>query len=116
MEWTFVTDCIVRSQYYLPPDALSNATKKPKFKLEYMTYTLDALHPADGSAGPVPNKELPKSLRKGTKRDAKGKFVPYGLPDLTVGSWLGLADRLGGNGSKTLKQRFRKYMFMGGAE
>ena len=102
------------AQYYLPPDALNNASEKPKFELEYMTYAVDALHPADGSAGPVPNRELPKSLRKGTKRDAKGKFVPYGLPDLTVGSWLALADKLGGNGAKTVKKRFRKYMFMGG--
>ncbi|KZV72170.1 hypothetical protein PENSPDRAFT_576601 [Peniophora sp. CONT] len=117
LRWECMLDANLHgSQYYLPPGSLSNATEKPKFKLEYMTYELDALHPADGSAGPIPKKELPKSLRKRTKKNASSKFAPYGLPDLTVGSWLALADKLGGSGAKKVKKRFRKYMFMGGED
>ncbi|KAI9512181.1 Metallo-dependent phosphatase-like protein [Russula earlei] len=35
------------AQYYLPGDRLWNRTREPKFKLEYLTYRLEALHPSD---------------------------------------------------------------------
>jgi endopolyphosphatase len=54
----------------------------------------------------LPKKELPK------KRAMK-RYTPYGLPDLTVGSWVWLARRLGDAERKGLRLRFRQYMFFG---
>jgi endopolyphosphatase len=102
-------------QYYLPEDRLPNRAR-PKFKLEYLTHRLEALHPGDAeSAGeleyPIPLHQLPKSLREGNKTSSK--FAPYGMADLTIPSWVGLARRLGNPSRKKLRRRFRQYMYMG---
>jgi len=103
-------------QYYMPKDDLLNRTGKPKFKLEYLTYKLEALHPGDGEGieeieYPIPLKQLPHSLREGNKTSSK--FAPYRMKDLTIPSWVGLARRLGDPSRKKLRRRFKQYMYMG---
>jgi endopolyphosphatase len=103
-------------QYYLPEGRLLDKTRKPKFKLEYLTHGLEALHPGDpeGTAEfqyPIPIQHLPKSLREGNLTSSK--FAPYGMNDLTIPSWVGLARRLGDPTRKRLRRRFKKYMYMG---
>ena len=102
-------------QYYLPENRL-NSTKKPKFKLEYLTHKLEALHPEDVARSeafhyPVPLKQLPKSIREGSATSSK--FAPYGMEDLTIPSWVRLARRLGDRSRKKLRRRFKRYMYMG---
>ena len=58
---------------------------------------------------PVPLRELPRSLRSGKK--GKSKYAPYGLEDLTLGSWLGFARRLGNEKEKKIRKLFVKYMY-----
>ena len=62
---------------------------------------------------PIPLRELPKSVRRwnGTG-PVPAKYVPYSLADLTVGSWLRLAARLGDGKRKGLRRRFGRYMYM----
>ena len=103
-------------KYYLPEERVAKKTDKPKFKLEYLTYGLDALHPEDPKDAaefeyPVPLKQLPKSLREGNVTSSK--FAPYRMEDLTIGSWVGLARRLGDPSRKKLRKRFKQYMYMG---
>ena len=102
-------------QYYLPADRL-NRTKKPKFKLEYLTHKLEALYPEDVAGSeefhyPVPLKQLPKSIREGNATSSR--FAPYGMSDLTIPSWVGLARRLGDESRKKLRRQFKRYMYMG---
>jgi len=104
------------AQYYLPEDRVANKTPNPKFKLEYLTYSLDALHPGDmEGAGefeyPIPLKQLPKGLREGNVTSSK--FAPYRMEDLTIGSWVNVARRLGDPTRKKLRKRFKQYMYMG---
>lgn len=105
-------------QYYIPHLEEANKTNPPQFKLEYLTYRLDALHPDPEKDSkkqftyPVPLKLLPKSLRKpGLK---KSKYTPYEMKDLTVPSWIEFARRLVDD--KKVRKRFRKYLFAGGEE
>lgn len=98
------------------PDDRLNRTKKPKFKLEYLTHRLEALHPEDVARSeefhyPVPLQQLPKSIRDGNATSSK--FAPYGMEDLTIPSWVGLARRLGDGSRKKLRRRFKRYMYMG---
>ena len=95
---------------------MANETDKPKFKLEYLTYRLDTLHPGDvnGTAEfeyPIPLKQLPKSLREGNVTSSK--FAPYRMKDLTIRSWVWLARRLGDPTRRKLRKRFKQYMYMG---
>ncbi|KAL0950019.1 hypothetical protein HGRIS_010027 [Hohenbuehelia grisea] len=68
-------------QYYLPHLERANKTKKPKFKLEYLTYPLSMLHPKGGAEDdgafqyPVPVGHLPRSVRNGT---VEGESKPDG--------------------------------------
>ena len=67
-------------------------------------------------AWPIPKRHLPRTLRNATTGKSK-KYAPYGLEDLEVGSWGGLARRLGrGKKGKKLRQRFKEFMYMGGGE
>lgn len=107
--------------------AHANRTHRPKFKLEYLTYALpslradlsgDAINSLEGdelqARYPVPLKELPRSLRNGTR--TKSRYAPYGLPDLTVGAWMKLGRRLGNAKHTKLRRRFAEFMYMGGEE
>lgn len=107
------------AQYYLPD--LEGSTKKhpPTFKLEYLTYPVESLHPpntTDPNATwakkwipPVPKHLLPKPLRNVTR--TKSKFAPYHLDDLTIPNWIGLARKLGKSDKKW--KQFYGYMYMG---
>jgi endopolyphosphatase len=93
-----------------------DGTRKPKFKLEYLTHRLDALHPGDVEGSlefqyPIPLKQLPKSLREGNVTSSK--LAPYEMDDLTIPSWVELARRLGDPSRKKLRKRFKQYMYMG---
>ncbi|TFY83609.1 hypothetical protein EWM64_g409 [Hericium alpestre] len=104
------------AQYYIDEEQLVDTSRKPKFKLEYLTYPLDRLHPeapevADNFTYPVPLRNLPKSLRNSTK--TKSKFAPYRLPDLTIPSWVKLARKLADPSKKKLRRKFKQYMYMG---
>lgn len=101
-------------------DRVGEKLKAPKWKLEYTTFSRAALHPEAGPV-PIPLKELPKSLREKETETAAGtdavkdgaKYLAYELGDLTIGSWLGLARRLGDESGEeaTLRKRFRKFMY-----
>ncbi|KAG7096940.1 hypothetical protein E1B28_004338 [Marasmius oreades] len=96
------------AQYYIPDLWNSGEGKHPQFRLEYTTYKADVLTSEDG---PIPQKLLPKSLRNGTI--TQSKYAPYGMSDLTVGSWYELALRLGHSRGKKLGRRFKEYMYLG---
>ncbi|KAI0759898.1 Metallo-dependent phosphatase-like protein [Irpex lacteus] len=126
------------AQYYLP-DMNGTAKKPPKWKLEYLTFAPSKLHPpkttgettaqqwenttvvegaeiAQGKGKekflyPVPLKRLPKKLRQPDVK--KSKYAPYKMADLTIPSWLRLVKRLGKKKNEKLRQRFRRYMYMG---
>ncbi|KAH9843836.1 uncharacterized protein C8Q71DRAFT_793476 [Rhodofomes roseus] len=105
------------AQYYLPDLESANKKHAPKVKLEYLTFARDALHPqpgeGEGARHPIPLRHLPKTLRNATG-EGGAKYLPYGLADLTIGSWAGLGRRLAGGTEKALRRRFRGYMYMGG--
>lgn len=98
--------------------------RPPKWKLEYLTFSLSRLHPAAAAAAeagagakfhyPIPLKQLPRSLRNATRK--KSKFAPYRMADLTITSWAGLARRLGKRQHEKLRGRFKQYMYMGAGE
>ena len=105
-------------QYYLPDLDAADKRNPPKFKLEYLTYALRALHPPVGVAGnefhyPVPVRHLPKKLRKGGV--VTSKYAPYEMEDLTIGSWVELAHVLGNKENKKIRKRYKRYMYMDGA-
>ncbi|KAK7061730.1 RFX-type winged-helix domain-containing protein [Favolaschia claudopus] len=89
------------AQYYIPHLEEANKTHKPSFKLEYSTYVPAALEGKNGFH-PVPPKNLPSNL--------KHRHTPYGLEDLTVGSWVALAKQI--SSSKKLGSFFKTYMYM----
>lgn len=94
------------AQYYIPE---LDKKDEPKFKLEYLTFPISSLQLAEE---PVPLRNLPKSLREAGVTESE--LAPYGLPDLTIPSWLDLACKLGKPREKKLRKRFKKYMYMGG--
>jgi len=102
------------AQYYLPDLGNASELYTPKWELEYMTYGLSAFgkNGTDESQEVIPSKNLPKSLRNG--RGAK--YAPYSMEDLTIRSWIELAQRLGDRENMKLRKKFRKYMFMGHKE
>ena len=105
-------------QYYIPKLGKASKRRKPKFALEYVTYAREQLQgEADGML-PVPRRHLPKELREGNGtahagKAGRGGLVPYGMRDLTVGSWVKLARKLGDEGHAKLRKRFRKFMYQG---
>jgi len=108
------------AQYYLPDLESANKKHAPRVKLEYLTFGREALHPRGGGGGgsfryPIPLRHLPKTLRNATG-EGGSKYAPYGLADLTIGSWAGLGRRLAAGTEKALRKRFRGFMYMGGDE
>ena len=105
------------TQYWLPDVGVGNESVRPGFELEYLTYSLPSLHA--GMFEPVPERELPKSLRRirgnGSESESESegsKYAPYELADLTIGSWIGLGRRLGDGRSRELRKTFERLMFM----
>ncbi|KAF9057569.1 hypothetical protein BJ165DRAFT_1397817 [Panaeolus papilionaceus] len=112
------------AQYYIPNLALANETHPPGFEMEYLTYPLESLHPGSDSSGvgngeaddfvyPVPVRHLPESLRR-PGSEAESAYAPYGMEDLTIGSYVKLARKVANK--KKLQKVFRQYMFQGGSE
>lgn len=108
-------------QYYIPSLETANKTHHPRFKLEYLTFAPELLHPpsaitdsARGFQYPIPLQHLPRSLRNSSVTSSK--YAPYRMPDLTIPSWVKLAHKLGDKEHTKLRKRFRKYIYMGGEE
>ncbi|KAF7332218.1 RFX-type winged-helix domain-containing protein [Mycena kentingensis (nom. inval.)] len=94
------------AQYFIPHLEEGNKTEAPRFKLEYVTFEPSVLGGVEGWE-PIPAKRLPsKGVRKGQ--------AVYGLADLTVGSWVGLARRLAQE--KREGKAFHKFMYLGKEE
>ena len=121
------------------PEMEGRGKPAPGYELEYLTFVPARLHPpptgassggapvavahldddeasdpdaaASKFAYPIPLRHLPKSLRNATRTTSK--YAPYGMEDLTVGAWAGLARELAEGKRKKLRQRFRRYMYMG---
>ena len=104
------------------------AKKPPKWKLEYLTFEPSKLHPPnvtmvatpqwgnttgakEGFVYPVPLKRLPRKLR--TPGVKKSKYLAYQMADLTIPSWVRLVKRLGKKKNEKLRERFRRFMYMG---
>jgi endopolyphosphatase len=99
-------------QYYLPALHLANETEPPGFELEYVTYPPCFLDPEgdvgnDGFQHPVPLRSLRLLAIRGSKRPR------YDLTDMTISSWIGLAQRLG-HGEKGLRKVFKRYLMVKG--
>ncbi|EKM59064.1 uncharacterized protein PHACADRAFT_249247 [Phanerochaete carnosa HHB-10118-sp] len=112
------------AQYYIP-NLTGTEEHPPKWKLEYLTFAPQALHPPaaadefetqkDSFVYPIPLKRLPKKLRDANMTSTK--YAPYSLQDLTIPSWTALARSLAKAGkSSKLRRRFRSYMYMGADE
>lgn len=101
-------------QYYLPDVEQASETYTPKWELEYMTYGLSVFEKngSDETQSVIPKENTPKALRNGKG----GKYAPYSMEDLTIPSWIELAQRLGDGKNRDLRKKFRKYMFMGHGE
>jgi len=108
------------AQYYIPHLEDANKTHRPRFTLEYLTFAPKLLHPPPTFGKgqkfqyPIPLQRLPKSLRDSGVTESK--YAPYEMADLTIPSWMELAQKLGDRQQKKLRKRFRKYMYMGGEE
>jgi endopolyphosphatase len=99
--------------------------KWPPYELEYTTFGPDALRPANVTANgtteeaartfdyPIPSARLPRSLRANGTIGGRSRRTPYVMKDLTVGSWLTLARKLGDAQKEKLRKRFRNYMTVG---
>jgi len=105
------------AQYFIPKLEDADKVNHPRFKLEYTTFPAAMLRPAKGQNEtefryPIPLKHLPKSIRKG---EVKNKYFPYEMKDLTVGSWMDLARKLGdmsSSNSTHLRKKFRQFMYL----
>lgn len=84
------------AQYYMP-----KVGRRARFELEYVTYTIEGLQ----GGYPVPVEELPEKLGE--------KYTPYGMADLTIGSWMRLGRALGDKKRQKLRRRFEELMVMG---
>jgi len=105
------------AQYYLPDLDAANKTHKPRYQLEYLTFTATALHPQGNQEDfhyPIPLGNLPWSLRNNTV--IKSKYLPYRMDDLTIPSWIKLARTLVEPTQTKMRRQFKKYMYMGGKE
>jgi endopolyphosphatase len=103
----------MEKQYYLPDLDSANKTHEPRFKLEYLTFVPTSLHPQNNETDfryPVPLGNLPRSLRKSNV--TKSKYAPYEMNDLTIGSWMKLARKLGEPKQNKLRKLFKEYMYM----
>lgn len=86
---------MTRAQYYMPGLGTGNGSSPPRWEIEYVTY--------DPSAYPTPPGMEPEEVKR---------LTPYGMEDLTIGSWVNLGRKLGKK--KKLWKRFEEYMYLGG--
>ncbi|KAF9518808.1 hypothetical protein BS47DRAFT_1370951 [Hydnum rufescens UP504] len=102
-------------QFSMPGLDDATADMAPQYTLEYVTYDLGVLDNATDY--PVPHRLLPKELfdpdnTTEVNESLSRKYAPYGLPDLTIGSWMRLAKRLGNGKHKKMWKRFKAFMYM----
>ncbi|KAL4075854.1 Endopolyphosphatase [Scleroderma yunnanense] len=111
------------AQYWMPKLEEYNGKHEPEYELEYLTFLLSRLHSgmehqvAGRASDPqplIPLENLPGVLQDSTVR--KSKYAPYGMLDLTIGSWVELGWRIGQKREDQLRKRFRKYLYVGGKE
>lgn len=76
-------------QYYMPDIGKADQTDGPKIRLEYVTWKS-----GDGEEG-----------------SRTSRRAPYGMADLTVGSWVELGRELS-SGDGKMRERFHEYMFV----
>ena len=84
-----------------------------------MTYKASALRPPPNASEaeiarfvyPIPPELLPGELGDALG-SSKPRLAPYGMADLTIGSWVKLARKLARK--KKLWKRFKEYMYLGG--
>ncbi|KAG6900961.1 hypothetical protein C0993_004398 [Termitomyces sp. T159_Od127] len=99
--------CFLNETWHSDPESPSRSNKQ--------WTPLGQLHPADGTFRyPIPLERLPKSLRNSSVTESK--YAPYSMADLTIPSWVELAQRLGDETEGALRERFRENMYMGGEE
>jgi endopolyphosphatase len=79
------------------------------FQLEYTTFARARLLGCSDGECPIPRERLPQASLRATSTITPRR-APYGMPDLTVGSWLALARRLGDSEEKTLRDLFGSFM------
>jgi endopolyphosphatase len=87
----------------------------PKYKLEYLTFPLESLHPPNDTAlakkwrPPVPRHLLPRSLHNVSR--TRSRYAPYRMKDLTIPRWITLARKLAKR--ERLWNKFVGFMYMG---
>jgi endopolyphosphatase len=74
--------------------------QEPKFELEYLSFKAEELYRTEL----IPLKRLPRQLEK---------YTPYGMDDLTIGSWVKLASKMGHRKDGELRRKFRQHMYLG---
>jgi endopolyphosphatase len=94
----------------------ANKTHKPRYELEYVTFPLERLRPSEDSGAeafeyPIPPRYLPEELLDASV--TKSKYAPYKMEDLTIPSWVRLAQRVADDKRVKLRKKFKKYMFAG---
>lgn len=99
-------------QYWMPGMENGTVEEEPEWELEYITHKVSALHPRRGEEGgfvyPIPPGLLPGALQEGG--EGGERFAPYEMDDLTIGSWMALARRLGKEKKKW--KEFKKFMYL----
>ncbi|PFH52734.1 hypothetical protein AMATHDRAFT_73867 [Amanita thiersii Skay4041] len=89
------------AQYYASNLAKTNGEEEPVYELEYMTFAREGVR----EEGLIPGRHLPREI---------GQYTPYGMRDLTIGSWVLLGQRLGLGRECGLRRAFRDYMYVRG--
>lgn len=90
-------------------------THPPKYKLEYLTFPLEALHPPNDTTlaknwrRPIPRHLLPHSLHNVSR--TRSRYAPYRMKDLTIPRWIRLARKLAKR--QPLWNKFVGFMYMG---
>ncbi|KAF8529018.1 hypothetical protein BU17DRAFT_73241 [Hysterangium stoloniferum] len=99
------------AQFWMPRLGDGTKDEAPTWELEYVTYPISALY--ETRWAPIPVRLLPDCLRDAENVTAEGELLaPYGLADLTVGSWAELARQLVED--KKMWRLFKKNMYLGG--
>lgn len=101
------------AQYWMPGLGNGTVEEEPEWELEYITHKVSALHPGKGEeigsfVYPIPPRLLPRALQEGGKGGKR--LAPYEMDDLTIGSWMGLARRLGREKEKW--KQFKEFMYL----
>jgi endopolyphosphatase len=53
----------------------------------------------------IPCRQLPKNMSM--------EYMPYEMEDLTIGSWIRIAQRIGDWNDDKIRKKFKKFMYFG---